>query len=51
MSAMSNLVLDMQEMLNAGYNPVTVADVLNVPIEWVEAEVESMNNEEFDYGD
>jgi hypothetical protein len=35
MSAMSNLSLEISDMLEAGYLPVTVARLLDVPINWV----------------
>lgn len=35
MSAMSNLSLEISDMLEAGYLPVTVARMLEVPINWV----------------
>jgi len=35
MSAMSNLSLEISDMLEAGYLPVTIARMLEVPINWV----------------
>jgi hypothetical protein len=35
MSAMSNLSLEISDMLEAGYSPVTIAQMLEVPINWV----------------
>ena len=35
MSKMSNLSLEVNEMLEAGYLPVTVAKMLEIPINWV----------------
>lgn len=42
MSAMSNLVFEIQELLSEGYSVLSIADKLNVPLEWVQAEEESM---------
>jgi len=48
MSAMSNLSLEISDMLEAGYLPVTVARMLEVPINWVyeTAEAEETYEEE-----
>jgi hypothetical protein len=35
MSKMSDLSLEVSEMLEAGYLPVTVAKMLEIPINWV----------------
>ena len=35
MSAMSNLSLEISDMLEEGYLPVTIARMLDVPINWV----------------
>jgi len=35
MSKMSDLSLQVSEMLEAGYLPVTVAKMLEIPINWV----------------
>jgi len=35
MSAMSNLSLEISDMLEAGYLPVTIARILQVPVTWV----------------
>jgi hypothetical protein len=35
MSNMSNLALEIEDMLEEGYLPVTVARILEVPINWV----------------
>ena len=35
MSKMSDLSLEVTEMLEAGYLPVTVAKMLEIPINWV----------------
>jgi hypothetical protein len=35
MSQMSNLSLEISDMLEAGYLPVTIARMLEVPINWV----------------
>ncbi len=39
MSKMSDLSLEIQDMLEAGYLPVTIARQLEVPITWVFEEV------------
>jgi hypothetical protein len=41
MSAMSDMVLTIQEMIVEGYDDLAIAQVLNVPQDWVEAERES----------
>ena len=35
MSAMSNLSLEISDMLEEGYLPVTIARMLEVPVNWV----------------
>ena len=40
MSAMSNLSIEIQDMLEEGYLPVTIARELDVPITWVFEEIE-----------
>jgi hypothetical protein len=35
MSAMSELVIDIEEMLDEGYRPLTIAVMLSVPVTWV----------------
>ena len=40
MSRMSDLSLEIQDMLEEGYLPVTIARQLDVPITWVFEEVE-----------
>jgi len=40
MSTMSNLSLEIQDMLEEGYLPVTIARELDVPITWVFEEIE-----------
>jgi hypothetical protein len=35
MSKMSDLSFDIQDMLEAGYLPVTVAKILEIPVTWV----------------
>ena len=35
MSRMSELTFDIQDMLEAGYLPVTIARQLDIPITWV----------------
>ncbi len=39
MSRMSELSIDIQDMLEAGYLPVTIARQLEVPITWVFEEI------------
>ena len=40
MSAMSNLHQSIQELLEEDHNPVTIAYLLDVPIEWVYQAIE-----------
>ena len=40
MSRMSELTFDIQDMLEAGYLPVTIARQLDIPITWVFEDVE-----------
>ena len=40
MSTMSNLSLEIHDMLEEGYLPVTIARELDVPITWVFEEIE-----------
>jgi hypothetical protein len=40
MSKMADLSIDIQDMLEAGYLPVTIARQLEIPITWVFEEVE-----------
>ena len=35
MSKMSELVIDIEEMLDEGYRPLTISALLNVPVTWV----------------
>lgn len=35
MSKMAELAMDVQNMLDDGYRPVTIATMLNVPVTWV----------------
>jgi hypothetical protein len=48
MSKMSNLSLQISDMLEAGYLPVTIARALEVPINWVyeTAETEAQDSAE-----
>lgn len=46
MSAMGAMVLEMQDLIIEGFSDVQIANTLNIPVEWVEAERESM--EEFE---
>lgn len=43
MSSMGKLVFQIQEMLAEGYSSATIAKSLNIPIEWVEREEETIN--------
>ena len=40
MSKMSDLSLEIQDMLEEGYLPVTIARQLEIPVAWVQEEVE-----------
>jgi hypothetical protein len=40
MSKMSDLSLEIQDMLEEGYLPVTIARQLEIPVTWVHEEVE-----------
>jgi hypothetical protein len=56
MSKMADLDITIQEMILEGHEPAVIANVLNVPIEWVEAtmvsmEPESSGDESFDVFD
>jgi hypothetical protein len=44
MSAMSNLSLEISDMLEAGYLPVTIARMLEVPINWVYETAEAQDS-------
>lgn len=51
MSNMSNLSIEITDMLDEGYLPVTVARLLEIPITWVYETAETNHNEvdnEFD---
>jgi hypothetical protein len=48
MSKMADLDITIQEMILEGYEPTVIANVLNVPIEWVEATMVSMEPESGD---
>jgi hypothetical protein len=50
MSKMADFDMTIQEMLLKGNAPAVVAKVLNVPMEWVEATVASMEPESSDEG-
>ena len=45
MSKISELSIDIQEMLEEGYRPVTIATMLNVPVTWVYDVVEMQQEE------
>ena len=42
MSKMADLELDIQMMLKDGYRPVTIASILNIPITWIYAVSENL---------
>jgi len=42
MSMMSDISIEIQELLVDGEAPAVIAEKLNVPIEWVEAEEEAL---------
>ena len=42
MSIMSDISIEIQELLVEGEAPAVIAEKLNVPIEWVEAEEEAL---------
>ncbi len=48
MSKMSDLDIEIQEMLQAGIDPVAIAVALDVSTEWVEATMASMKPEPSD---
>lgn len=35
MSKMAELAMDVQNMLDDGYRPVTIATMLNIPVTWI----------------
>ena len=43
MSKMSDLNIEIQDQLVSGTNPVQVAERLKIPLEWVTATLEYMN--------
>jgi ferredoxin-NADP reductase len=45
---MADLSIDIQDMLEAGYLPVTIARQLEIPVTWVHEEVEQ---EEYTFAD
>jgi hypothetical protein len=48
MSKMADLDITIQEMILEGHEPAVIAKVLNVPMEWVEATMVSMEPESGD---
>ena len=46
MSKMSELSLDIQGMLEEGYEPRTIARYLEIPVEWVYEELSQETDEE-----
>ena len=45
MSKMADLSLEIQDMLERGSDPVTIAKILEIPITWVYETSENMNVE------
>ena len=45
MSKMADLALTIEQMLVEGYSMMSIADELNIPVEWVENIREGLNNE------
>jgi hypothetical protein len=45
MSKMADLELDIQMMLKDGYRPSTIASILNIPITWIYAVSENLEEE------
>ena len=45
MSKMADLDITIQEMILEGHEPAVIANVLNVPMEWIEATMASMEPE------
>lgn len=43
MSYMSELDIEIQEMILAGFAPTVISDVLGIPMEWVSATIQSMD--------
>jgi hypothetical protein len=50
MSKMADLDITIQEMILEGHEPAVIAKVLNVPMEWVEATMVSMEPEPSEEG-
>jgi len=46
MSNMSNLSIEIDNMLESGYLPVTIARILEIPITWVYETAETMDDVE-----
>lgn len=46
MSVMSNLSFDIQDMLEAGFAPKMIAQVLEVPLSWIYEEADVMFRED-----
>ena len=45
MGQMSDISIDIQNMLEQGFRPATIASVLNVPLDWVYGVYERVQNE------
>ena len=39
---MSDIAIEIQNMLEQGFRPATIASVLNIPLDWVYVQSESM---------
>lgn len=49
MSKMKNISIEIQERLDDGIDPEVIAKVMEIPIRWVHAEMEAMDNHNEDY--
>jgi len=45
MSAISDIIIDIQEMLAEGFPSLAIAQALEIPVEWVEEEKDKMRRE------
>lgn len=44
MSAMGALVFEIQELIVEGFSDVQIANTFNIPVEWIQAEREAMED-------
>jgi hypothetical protein len=51
MSMMKDIDIDIQEMLLDGIEPAVIAKTLNVPLEWVEATMDSLESDDEEQDD